>query len=172
VLTQELSLLPCLLSLSDNVIHSSMEEKRHTGQGESTAHAAPNVFCTFQKQSLITSLQQTKYSYPQKVDVFGKGITLPGCAVLNQAGAGPCQPQLYAVLWSSGIELYDSHNTSSEPADTLPLHSNIATISNASFLEPQHLTKVHAHSSLLYCACCFNLFFIVPTHALHYTLKH
>ena len=27
-------------------------------------------------------------------------------------------------------------------------------------------------SSLLYCACCFNLLFIVPTHALHYTLKH
>jgi len=25
-------------------------------------------------------------------------------------------------------------------------------------------------SSLLYRACCFNLFFIVPTHALHYTL--
>jgi hypothetical protein len=27
-------------------------------------------------------------------------------------------------------------------------------------------------SSLLYRACCFNLFFIVPTHALHYTLKY
>jgi hypothetical protein len=27
-------------------------------------------------------------------------------------------------------------------------------------------------SSLLYRACCFNLFFIVSTHALHYTLKH
>jgi len=28
-------------------------------------------------------------------------------------------------------------------------------------------------SSLLYrAACCFNLFFIVPTHALHYTLKY
>jgi hypothetical protein len=26
--------------------------------------------------------------------------------------------------------------------------------------------------SLLYHACCFNLFFIVPTHALHYTSKH
>ena len=26
--------------------------------------------------------------------------------------------------------------------------------------------------SLLYRACCFNRFFIEPTHAFHYTLKH
>jgi len=33
-------------------------------------------------------------------------------------------------------------------------------------------TKQCILSSLLYRAYCFNLFFIVPTHALHYTSKY
>jgi hypothetical protein len=34
------------------------------------------------------------------------------------------------------------------------------------------VTKICIVTSLLYLACCFNLFFIVPTHALYYTLKY
>jgi hypothetical protein len=79
--THELSLL---LSLSDNVMDSSVVVKRHAGQRGSTAHATPNIFCVFQKQSLLTSLQQS-IPTPNKVDVFGTGMTLPGCVDLNQA---------------------------------------------------------------------------------------
>ena len=86
------------------VIHSGVGVKRHTGQGESTAHAAPNVFCIFQKQ---LHCNRQSIPTPNKVDVFGTGIMLPGCADLNQAGTRPCQPQVYAVLRSSGIKLYD-----------------------------------------------------------------
>jgi len=49
-------------------------------------------------------------STPSEVDVFGTGITLPDRADLKQAVTGPCRPQLYAVLVSSGIKLSDSHN--------------------------------------------------------------
>jgi hypothetical protein len=42
---------------------------------------------------------------PNRVDVFGTRITLPGYADVSQAEAGPCRLQLCAVLGSSGIKL-------------------------------------------------------------------
>ena len=42
---------------------------------------------------------------PNRVDVSGTGITLPGHADVSQAAAGPCRLQLCAVLGSSGIKL-------------------------------------------------------------------
>ena len=42
---------------------------------------------------------------PNRVDVFGTGITLPGRDVVSQAAAGPCRLQLCAVLGSSDIKL-------------------------------------------------------------------
>jgi hypothetical protein len=42
---------------------------------------------------------------PNRVDVSGTGITLPGCADVSQAVARPCRIQLCTVLGSSGIKL-------------------------------------------------------------------
>jgi hypothetical protein len=42
---------------------------------------------------------------PNRVYVFGTGITLPGRADVSQAAAGPCRLQLCAVLGSSGVKL-------------------------------------------------------------------
>ena len=42
---------------------------------------------------------------PNRVDVFGTCITLPGHAEESQAAADPCRLQLCAVLRSSGIKL-------------------------------------------------------------------
>jgi hypothetical protein len=42
---------------------------------------------------------------PNRADVIGTGITLPGCADMSQAGARLLRLQLCAVLWSSGIKL-------------------------------------------------------------------
>jgi hypothetical protein len=42
---------------------------------------------------------------PNRVDVFGSGITSPGRADMSHAAAGPCRLQLCAVLRSSGIKL-------------------------------------------------------------------
>jgi hypothetical protein len=42
---------------------------------------------------------------PNRVNVFGTGMTLPGHADVSQAAAGPCRLQLDAVLGSSDIKL-------------------------------------------------------------------
>jgi hypothetical protein len=42
---------------------------------------------------------------PNRVDVYGTCIILPGRADVSQAAAGPCRLQLCAVLGSSGIKL-------------------------------------------------------------------
>jgi hypothetical protein len=52
----------------------------------------------------VISLRQCTFT-PNRVDVFGTGITLPGHADVSQAAAGPCRLQLYAVLGSSGVKL-------------------------------------------------------------------
>jgi hypothetical protein len=87
-----------LVSSSDNLIPSSAGLKRQAGQGGSTAHAAPKDFSRLQKHRLLTSLRQKMHYYPNKVNVFGRGITLPGRAELNQALPEPCRRQLYAVF--------------------------------------------------------------------------
>jgi hypothetical protein len=52
------------------------------------------------------------YSYKNRVDVFGAGITLSGRAEPNQAVTGPYRPQLYTVLGSWHIKLPDPHRKS------------------------------------------------------------
>jgi hypothetical protein len=42
---------------------------------------------------------------PNRIDVSGTAITLPGHADVSQAAAGPSRLQLCAVLGSSGIKL-------------------------------------------------------------------
>jgi hypothetical protein len=41
---------------------------------------------------------------PNRVDVSGTGMILPGCADVSEAAAGPCRLQLCAMLGSSGIK--------------------------------------------------------------------
>jgi hypothetical protein len=55
--------------------------------------------------------------------------------------------------------LYDIH---------LVLYVQSQTPDDGLRYRPKHVVC----SSLLYRACCFNLLFIVPIHALHCTLKH
>jgi hypothetical protein len=58
------TLSPTLPTVVRYVIHSNVGVKRHTGQGESTAHAAPNILCTFQKQSLVNFTAKKSISTP------------------------------------------------------------------------------------------------------------
>jgi hypothetical protein len=50
---------------------------------------------------------------PNRIDVSGTGITLPGCANVSEAAAGLCWLQLCAELGSSGIRLSEEQYTSS-----------------------------------------------------------
>jgi hypothetical protein len=60
---------------------------------------------------VLSLLVQTRNGYrrctctPNRADVFGTGVTLPGCAEESKAVAGLCQLQLRAVLGISGIRL-------------------------------------------------------------------
>jgi hypothetical protein len=54
---------------------------------------------------VIERCDEDRQCTPNRVDVFGTGITLPGRAGVSQAAAGPCRLQLCPVLGSSGVKL-------------------------------------------------------------------
>ena len=68
-------------------------------------HIHPKRFLYITKTFTRNFISTKVTPNPNKVDVFGTGITLLGRAVLNQAVTGPCRPQLYVVPRSSWMQV-------------------------------------------------------------------
>jgi len=73
---------------------------------------------------------------PNKADVFGTGITLPGRADQNVV-PGPCWPQLYAVFEDSGIKLSDPQRTSFQSNSAYTLFILRLTLPSAALYIPR-----------------------------------
>jgi len=59
---------------------------------------------------LITWPSIVLWFIPNRLNVFGTGITLPGHSDVSQAASGPYCLQLCAALASSGIKISESHS--------------------------------------------------------------